>query len=292
MLTLATSKINHKNQRMITPGRITTLPIIAIDEKEIFLGTEEDKILLHPDDVQSNFEIGQQLEVFVITTESGMKTGSRQLPTTQLNQASRQRVLNMAPAGAYVDIGAVKHILIPEEEMRDPLKDGQKVVMVLKYDFKNKKLYGSTRLGRYFPNNNINLQVGQQVNTIVGQKLPFGRKVVINNMYTGIIFRKDIMRPMRIGDNYKLYVKEISNEDITLVMQKIGEAGIDEGKQRIMDALENGSGYLRLNSNTDSEEIKIRLRISKNTFKTAATSLAKEGKVTLTKRGIKLIKKS
>ncbi len=275
---------------MITPGRIVTLPILSIDDKEIYLGTEEDKVLLHADDVQSNFELGQEIEVFVYPTESGNKVGTRKLPTMQINEASRQRVLNMAPAGAYVDIGTVKHILIPEGEMREPLKDGQKVVMVMKYDFKNKKLYGSTRLGRYFPNKNINLEVGQQVNTIVGQKLAFGRKVVIENMYTGIIFRKDIMRPMRIGDDYKLYVKEIKNEDITLTMQKIGEGAIEDAKQRIMEALENGSGYLRLNSNTDSEEIKIRLRISKNTFKTAATALKEEGKVVLTKRGIKLAK--
>lgn len=275
---------------MITPGRTYKLPIIAIEEEDVFVGTEVDRILLASDDVQSNFTIGQELELFILSTESGNKIASRQLPTLQLNEASQQRVLNMSPAGAYIDIGASKHILIPTEEQRDVLKEGQKIVMVLKFDFKENKLYGSTRIGRYFPNNNIGLEVGQQVNTIVGQKLPFGKKVVIEDKHTGIIFKKDIMRPMRIGDRLKMYVKEINNEDITLTMQKSGEELIIESKKRIMDALENGSGYLRLTGDTDSEEIKIRLRMGKNTFKKTAGLLQDDGKIILTKRGIKLKK--
>ena len=47
---------------------------------------------------------------------------------------------------------------------------------------------------------------------------------------------------------------------------------------------------MRLNDDTDPEEIKLRLHMSKKTFKKAAGMLYKEGKVLLTKLGVKVNK--
>jgi len=57
-----------------------------------------------------------------------------------------------------------------------------------------------------------------------------------------------------------------------------------------MNYLEANGGYVRLNDDTDPEEIKLRLHMSKKTFKKAAGMLYKEGKILLTKLGIKFNK--
>ena len=57
-----------------------------------------------------------------------------------------------------------------------------------------------------------------------------------------------------------------------------------------MEFLENNNGYIRLNDDSDPEEIKLRLRMSKKTFKKAVGVLYKEEKVIITKFGVKLNK--
>ena len=77
----------------------------------------------------------------------------------------------------------------------------------------------------------------------------------------------NIMRPLRLGDKQIFYIKEIKGNELTLSMQKVGEASIEEAKEKILDLLEQHNGYLRLTNDSDPEEIKLRLRMSKNTFK-------------------------
>jgi hypothetical protein len=73
-------------------------------------------------------------------------------------------------------------------------------------------------------------------------------------------------------------------------MQKEGAALIDDATERLLEYVKNNGGYVRLNDDSDPEEIKIRLRMSKKTFKRAAGVLYKQGLVDLTKFGIKLLK--
>jgi hypothetical protein len=65
---------------------------------------------------------------------------------------------------------------------------------------------------------------------------------------------------------------------------------LDDAKVKIMNYLEANGGYVRLNDDTDPEEVKLRLHMSKKTFKKAAGMLFKEGKILLTKMGIKFNK--
>jgi hypothetical protein len=72
-------------------------------------------------------------------------------------------------------------------------------------------------------------------------------------------------------------------------MQKEGVDLIEDAAARLLEFLENNGGYIRLNDDSDPDEIKIRLRMSKKTFKKAAGLLYKREKVDLMKFGVKLL---
>jgi hypothetical protein len=72
-------------------------------------------------------------------------------------------------------------------------------------------------------------------------------------------------------------------------MQKEGVDLIEDAAARLLEFLENNGGYIRLNDDSDPDEIKIRLRMSKKTFKKAAGLLYKQEKVDLMKFGVKLL---
>ena len=48
--------------------------------------------------------------------------------------------------------------------------------------------------------------------------------------------------------------------------------------------------YVRLTEDSDEEEIKLRLKMTKNTFKKAVQDLTKKNLVVMTKRGLKIKK--
>ena len=95
---------------------------------------------------------------------------------------------------------------------------------------------------------------------------------------------------VRLGEKVKGYVRKVEGKDIVVSMQREGMELLDDAKVKIMNYLEANGGYVRLNDDTDPEEVKLRLHMSKKTFKKAAGMLFKEGKILLTRMGIKFNK--
>ena len=271
----------------LLPGEVLQLRINRIDEEGCFLDVNGEELPLRTEDIKHDMQEGQELEVFIFIDERIEFAATTELPEIKLNEVGCFRVLNTSTIGAYINIGTSRDIVIPTEEQKRDLERGDKVVIVLKYDLDKRRLIGSTKFGKHFKNRNLNLKIGDKLEGIIIEKMPFGRKVILENRYVGLIFRNDILRPLRLGDRLKFYVKDLKEDEITLSMQKLGEESIKEAKDRILNLLGQHNGYLRLNADTDPEEIKLRLRMSKNTFKKAASELSDENVIVLTKRGIK-----
>lgn len=276
---------------MALPGEKVELPISRIERNEAWLLNGEEEVFITLADIPAKCKIGDQLKVVLFFNESNELEATTELPEIELNQAGTFRVLNTSKNGAFVDMGLKRDVIIPENEIQEPLKEGQKCIVVLKYNKQDNNLYGSTRLSKHFPNYKIELKRGDKVDILISQKLELGRKVVINNKHTGILFKQEIHQSLRIGDKLKAYVRKIEDNEITVSLQQEGKAEVETAAKRVLQMLESTGGYARLTDDTDPEEIKARLKMSKNTYKKAATYLSNEGKVKLTKRGIKLVKK-
>ena len=72
-------------------------------------------------------------------------------------------------------------------------------------------------------------------------------------------------------------------------MQKEGVELVNDAAQQLMDFLVANGGYARLNDDTPPEELKLRLRMSKKTFKKAVGLLYKEKKIEIKDDGIYLV---
>lgn len=276
----------------VIPGEVLRLKISQIDEDGIMLGSdqEDSTIPLAKEDHKHDFKEGDELDVFIHVNENIEIEATTNLPEISLNEVGCFRVKNSGSAGSFIDIGTSRDVIIPTHEQKRKYEPGDKVVIVLKYDFDKKRIYASTNFNKSLTHEKFKGQIGDTVEGVVAEKLHFGRKIIIENKWIGVIFRKDIMRPLRLGDKLKFYVLDNMERDVVLSMQKMGDELIEETKERILDLLRQHNGYMRLTNDTDPEEIKLRLRVSKKTFKKAAKELSEEGLIKLTKRGIKTIK--
>jgi predicted RNA-binding protein (virulence factor B family) len=274
----------------IRPGKVQELPVLEIIDTGYILGTSHSQVLLPKRQFRGKPEEGQLLEVFVFYNENRELEASSRLPEIQLDEVGAFRVKNVNEIGAFIDIGSVRDILIPNKEQRVPLEEGNLAVVILKDGSENKRLFASTKLTRYLKNTDLNYERGEAVEIIIAEKMDLGRRVIINGKHLGFLFQQEIMRPVNTGDKLVGYVRQIENNSITVSTQKEGTELLQDARARLLEFIQSNGGYIRLNDDTSPDEIKLRLRMSKKSFKKAAGILFKEGLVELTKLGIKLVK--
>jgi predicted RNA-binding protein (virulence factor B family) len=97
-----------------------------------------------------------------------------------------------------------------------------------------------------------------------------GYFAIINNKYKGLIYKNEIYSPIKVGDSLKGYVKQIKEGNlIDLSLQKIGFENVDINSQLILDYLKKNNGVIALHDNSDPNDIRKLLGMSKKTFKKA-----------------------
>jgi predicted RNA-binding protein (virulence factor B family) len=268
------------------PGSIQKLPIVEILDKAVVLGTESETVVLKT--AIAGLEIGQEIEVFTYYDEERNLVATRQIPAIQKGGVGCFRVTNTNVMGAFIDIGSRRDILIPEREQIQTLEKGKMVIVILLEDRVNKRLFATTKLQRHLRNVGVNYKRGDEVEMMIAEKIDAGRRVVVDGKFIGFLFEQEMMDRVRLGEKVKGYVRKCEFGELTVSMQREGMELLEDAKKKILQYLELNGGYVRLNDDTPPEEIKLRLHMSKKTFKKAAGMLFNEGKVTLAKFGIKL----
>ncbi len=274
----------------IHPGTIQTLPVFEVVEKGYLLGSEADNVFIGRRELKPKTEPGAEVEVFTYYNEERDLEATTQLPTLQVGEVGCYRVLSSNPIGSFISIGTRRDILIPHSEQVESLEDGRMALVLLLEDEENRRLYATTKLNRHLRSIEIPYKRGDEVVMTIAEKIDIGRRVIIDGKYVGALFRQEMTDNVRLGEKVKGYVRKVEGKDIVVSMQREGMELLDDAKFKILDYLELNGGYVRLNDETDPEEIKLRLHMSKKTFKKAAGMLFKEGKVLLTKFGVKVNK--
>jgi uncharacterized protein len=272
----------------IIPGKIQNLPVFDSNDRHYMLGTDQEIVLLPKRDVKEELNEGDLVEVFTFYNEDAELEATTQMPEIEVGQMICIKASNVNSMGAFVKIGTKRDILIPVKEQRVPIETGQMVLMILRDDPMNRRLFGSTRISSSLLNKDLPYKRGDEVELMIAEQIEVGRRVVVNGKHFAALFEQEITQKLRFGEKVKGYVRQIEGKDLIVSMQKEGLALLDDAKTRIMEFLRNNNGYARLHDDTDPEEIKLRLRMSKKTFKKASGMLFKEGKVILTKLGIKI----
>lgn len=285
--TFATNSMNMRIQAGITQE----LPVFEITAEGVWLGNQRDKALLSRKEA-GRCEVGELRKVYVFYNENRDFEATTRVPLLELNQIGSFRILNVNDLGGFINIGIRRDILIPKREQRALLEEGRMALVILKDDPQNRRLFASTRIVSHLRNIDLPYKRGDEVELIAAERLEIGHRVVVNGIHHGIIFRTEMLRTVREGEHFKGYIRKIENNEITVSMQKEGVELIDDATNRLMEFLENNNGYLRLTDDSDPEEIKLRLRMSKKTFKKAVGVLYKQEKIALTRFGIKLVDRS
>lgn len=274
----------------VLPGQITTLPVELIDELGAWLTAGHKSVLLPARYVGEELEEGNEVEVCLFHTDKGELQATRRMPHTPLGAVAFLTVKDVSNGAAFVSIGLPRDLIIPEREQVQPLELRDRSVVLVCYDGNSGTLFGTTRLLEFLPTKDIPLEKGEEVEALIFDKADFGWRAVINGKYCGIIKRDEIFHDVKRGKVFKAWVQTSEQGYLMVGLQREGADGLEDASRKIMAFLQNHKGYMRITVDTDPSEIKLRLRMSRTTFRRATEHLQRNGFVTITKRGVKLVK--
>jgi len=276
---------------LINVGSYNELEVVKQLDFGIYLRDGDTEILMPTKWVPQDTKIGDKLNVFIFRDSDDRLIATTIEPYATANTFAFLEAKQVNQVGAFLDWGMDKDLLVPFREQSQRLEPGRSYVVFVYVDEETNRLTASTKLNRYIQNDNIELRDGDIVDLLIYSETDLGFNAIINNRYSGLIYKNEIYEAIRVGDKIKGYVKHVREDNkIDLSLQKSGFELVDDVKWRILNMMKQSDGFLSLTDNSSPEEIKAKLQISKKAFKKAIGALYRERLVKLTDKGVELIK--
>ncbi|WP_372863073.1 S1 RNA-binding domain-containing protein [Spongiibacter sp.] len=273
-------------------GRVNTLSVSRSTPAGFYLdGGELGEIFLSPRQAPPQCAVGDNLDVFVLHDNDGSLIASRQRPTLQCGEVGMLRISAITEVGAFLDWGLDKELLLPHSEQLGNLSVGRAVLVIVYPDVRG-RLVASMRLDKHISDTVDGLRSGQQVDIQVASKTELGYKCVVNHQFWGLLYDSELVKPLHRGDRLTAWVRRVRDDKrIDLGLSKPARERAPDIAELIIEQLERNDGFLALGDKSPPEAIKRIFGVSKKAFKQGLSRLYKERRVSISERGIQLLKK-
>lgn len=278
---------------MIEIGVYNTLRIARDTQNGLYLADETGEEVLLPNKyVPKEFEIDQEVEVFVYLDHEHRKVATTLEPYIYLNEFAVLRVNYVNEFGAFLDWGLEKDLFVPFSEQARPMEKSKRYLVYMLVDEKSNRLIASSKTRRFLNNDNLTVAEGDEVEIMISHTTDLGINAIVNERHHGLLYQNEVFdEKLRPGDRRLAFVKSIRpDKKIDLVLQAPGYAKVEPGAQKIMEVLAANNGFLPLNDASDPDDIRSVLHMSKKTFKKAVGALYKEKRIAIETEGIRLLK--
>ena len=276
---------------MIVVGKKQVLKVDREDSSGFYLLCAENLEVFMPGTLApAELKKGDDAEVFVFIDSTGEEIATGSMPLAEVGEFACLLVKDVAPQGAYLDIGLPKDLLVPKKFQKYEMKKGEvHLVRVMKED-ENNRLYGTSKIGKFIESENIKLEKLQTVALIPFHRTPLGFKVLVDKKYVGMIYHNEIFSEIERGKEYEGSVKAVRPDgQVDAVIGRIGLTAVKNNSDLLLDALNAAGGKLNLWDKSSPEEIKETLSMSKKAFKAAVGVLYKKRLIKINDGSIELV---
>lgn len=277
---------------MLHLGQFNELQVLRFTSVGAYLGDEEGNDVLLPNKyLTPELELEQKIEVFLYLDHDERIVATTETPFIELHTFAYLKVVETTHIGAFLDWGLIKHLFCPFKEQTVKMEEGKYYLVYLYIDESTQRLTASARVNRYFEKEHIVLNEGDEVDLLICDQTDLGQNVVINDTYSGLIFKNHLSKIVRRGDKCKGYVKTIRPDGkIDISLEKIGFVQkIEPATQELLSVIKKNNGVLFLTDKSDPDLIREVVGMSKKTFKVAVGNLYKQKIIKLNESSITLI---
>lgn len=276
---------------MVEIGTFNKLQVVKEVDFGVYLdGDDLDTILLPKRYVPEGCEIGDWIDVFLYFDSDDLLIATTEKPKVEVGSCEMLTVVDINHAGAFMDWGLPKDLLVPYNEQQKPMEVGYSYVVHVFHDKNSDRIAASTKLNHHLDEEPVHLELRQKVNLLIAGRTELGYKAVIDNQSLGLIFRTDAFRPLKIGERLPGFIKSIRADgkiDL-LISQSTLQGDHDLGEQIIRHLTEAG-GESTLTDKSNPDDIYRIYKVSKKKYKQALGSLYKSKRISLSAEKIQLI---
>ena len=201
------------------------------------------------------------------------------------------KVKEITNYGAFLDTGADKDLLLPFSEQAKKVEQGKGYIVAIIVDELTERPIASQKYRKYLNEDTSALTVGQEVDLLLTHFTTLGANVIIENEFEGLIYSNQIFKRLKVGDQFKGFIKEIRpNGKVDVVIQKQGVEAIQNDTEILINYLKLHHGFAAIGDFSEPTQIYRELGISKKAFKKAVGGLYKQKIISITDTGLQLIK--
>ncbi len=272
-------------------GKRQMLMVVKKVDFGVYLGNEEDRVLLPKKQVPEGTEIGDPIEVFLYKDSGDRLIATTNKPLLMLDEIAVLKVSDVNKFGAFLDWGLEKDLFLPYKEQNQKVQVGDECLVALYVD-KSKRLCATMKVYHLLETNSP-YEKGDTVSGIIYDSSPeFGLFVAVDNLYSARIAQNEVYAGMKIGDRIEARVTAVKADGkLDLSTKDRVEVQMDKDAKLIWERLVAEGGELPFNDKSDPELIKAEFNMSKNAFKRAVGRLLKGGRIELGEKHIAIRKK-
>ena len=271
-------------------GKKQLLTVVKIVDFGIYLADPddpEDRVLLPKKQVRAVVRPWDQMEVFLYKDSRDRPIATTAEPLLTLGDVGRLKVKEVSRIGAFLDWGLEKDLFLPFRQQTRKVRAGEECLVALYID-KSGRLCATMNVYEYLRTDSPYGPDDHVTGTVYQISENFGAFVAVDDLYSGLVPKKEFYDQAKIGDRVEARVTGVKADGkLDLSLREKTYLQIDEDAEQVMKAIEEFGGVLPFSDKASPEVIKRELSMSKNAFKRAVGRLLKEGRVEITDKSIR-----
>ena len=276
---------------MFKLGKKQVLTVVKKVDFGVYLGTDEERVLLPKKQVPADIELGDPVEVFLYKDSDDRLIATTNEPKVQLGELAVLEVADTGKFGAFLNWGLEKDLFLPFKQQTAKVSKGDKCLVTLYID-KSERLCATMRVYDKLRKDSPYQKDDMVSGIIYDTSDEFGVFVAVDGVFSALIPKKDAFGSLKVGQTVTARVTAVKADGkLDLSVKEKIPMQMDKDAEIIYKRMEKMGGKLPFTDKADAELIKTEFNMSKNAFKRAVGRLLKEGKIQITSESIKLIKK-
>ncbi len=233
---------------------------------------------------------GDEVEVFIYRDSEDRIIATTERPYVMLGDFACLKCVAVTRAGAFLDWGLPKDLLVPFDEMQERMQVGRRYVVGVYLDGESDRIVASARLDALlYDESEDDFEEGEEVDLFVAGRSELGYKMIVNTSHWGLLHEHEVVRPLKRGERLKGLIRRIRPDGrIDVALHRRARDRTDEAADCIMRVLANEAGFIAVSDQSPPQLIDELFNLSKGMYKKAVGSLYKRRLVSIETEGIRL----
>lgn len=271
---------------MMKIGKRQVLTVVKKVDFGVYLGSDEEKVLLPKRQVPEGIDLGDPVEVFLYKDSDDRLIATTNEPKVELGELAVLKVVDTSKFGAFLDWGLEKDLFLPFKQQTTKVQKGDQCLVTLYVD-KSERLCATMRIYDLLKKDSPYKKDDEVQGIIYEISDNFGAFVAVDNQFSALIPKKDTFGNLKVGQMVQARVAAVKADGkLDLSIKDKIPMQMEKDAEMIYARIQACGGELPFTDKADAELIKQEFNMSKNAFKRAIGRLLKEKKVEITQKGI------